>query len=260
MVSTPLVLISDDDTVLANSLVRHARQAGWRAFSDTSSRAPDLAARYQPDLVLLDVMQSIDGRELLADLKRDVRTRGIRVVMVSGVGDDAVKSACLSLGAEDFVPKPFPTGFFQRLASAHAREAAPKPALEVVVPAPLPKRGKVVVVDLQVQVDGLLGLDVERVATAEAALEVCRRERVHVLVTEQPAKGPGGVELVLRARELSSSTRGVVLADARQYFAASRLDPQCGCQMLLKPCKSGQIVDAVNRAARVSQGRLSPSY
>jgi DNA-binding response OmpR family regulator len=257
--TTPLVLISDDDTILANSMVRAARHAGMRAFSDTGSRAPDLAVRYQPDVIVLDVMQPIDGRELLAEMKRDARTKDIRVVMVSGVTNDSVRDACLSLGAEDFVPKPFPAGFFQRLATkARQDPRARSSPVDEAAPTAAPSRGRVVVVG-PLPVDLLPGLDVERVANAEAALEVCRRLRVNVVVTEQPDAGPGGVELVLRARELSASTRGVVLADASQYLTASRLDPLGGCQLLLKPCKPEHLAEAINRAARVSHGRLSAS-
>src|SRR5438552_1515462 len=114
--SVPLVLISDDDTLLAHIMVRAARSAGMRAFSDTGSRAPDLAARYHPDVVVLDVTQDIDGRELLAELKRDRRTRNIPVVMVSGKMDEEVKRACLELGAAECVAKPFPPRFFAHLA------------------------------------------------------------------------------------------------------------------------------------------------
>ncbi|MBK7860343.1 MAG: response regulator [Archangiaceae bacterium] len=261
---TPLVLISDDDTVLANAMVRAARHAGLRAFSDTSSRAPDLAARYRPDVVVMDVRQLIDGRELLAEMKRDARTRDIRVVMASGIHDDAVRDSCLAAGAEEFVPKPFPPSFFRRLALQVKEKETETGAFEVEE-APAPhvvqalKKPRVLVVGLpNVGAEVLGPYDVERVATAEEAFEALKRERFVVVLTEQPVEGPGGVELVLRARELMKATRGVVLADASQYFKAARLDPGCGCQMLLRPCKVEQIAEAVARAARVATGRLGP--
>lgn len=61
----------------------------------------------RPDVVLLDLnLPRMDGREVLAEMKRDPRLRGIPVVIVTGsrAEQDVIKS--YDLGASCYVTKP----------------------------------------------------------------------------------------------------------------------------------------------------------
>lgn len=108
MVAQSKILICDDDAQLVRLLARQARALGWVAVAETSSVAVfPLALKHRPDLIVLDVHQLIDGRDLLTKLRRDVRTSGIRVVMMSGSDLPGLRSECLTLGADAFVAKPF---------------------------------------------------------------------------------------------------------------------------------------------------------
>ena len=69
---TCTVLIADDDPMMVSSLARAARRAGLNAITDTmSANVLQLARVHRPQLIVLDVHQAIDGRDLLVDLKRD---------------------------------------------------------------------------------------------------------------------------------------------------------------------------------------------
>jgi len=62
----------------------------------------------QPDLILLDIlMAGIDGFETCARLKADPVTRDIAVIFLSALDDTADKIKGLSLGAVDYIAKPF---------------------------------------------------------------------------------------------------------------------------------------------------------
>lgn len=109
------VLIADDDPMMVNTLVRAARRAGITPVTDTTSEnVVKLAKLHRPQLIVLDVYQTIDGRDLLVALKADPNTRHIRVVMVSGGGDDVTRDDCIQLGAEDVFLKPLDPYFFRR--------------------------------------------------------------------------------------------------------------------------------------------------
>ena len=69
-----------------------------------------------PEQILLDVNQPKDGRDLLAALKRDERTRDIKVMVISGRDDQFTRQTCLELGADDFQPKPFDALLMSRVA------------------------------------------------------------------------------------------------------------------------------------------------
>lgn len=112
----PLILISDDEPLLVRSLGREARAVGFDVIVDTCSEVLTLARAHRPDVIVLDLRQDVDGRDLLASLKRDPETRGLKVVVLSGVEDPYTRKACLELGAWDFSVKPVPPTFLTRLA------------------------------------------------------------------------------------------------------------------------------------------------
>ena len=68
----------------------------------------DAAQTRQPDLVLLDLMlPGLDGLEVCRRLKKDHRTAGIPIVMVTAKGEESDVVTGLELGADDYIAKPF---------------------------------------------------------------------------------------------------------------------------------------------------------
>lgn len=61
-----------------------------------------------PDLILLDIkMPEMDGYEILAKLKSDELTAAIPVVFLTALGNEEDQKKSLSLGAIDYITKPF---------------------------------------------------------------------------------------------------------------------------------------------------------
>jgi len=70
-----------------------------------------MARKKRPDLVLLDVsMPRMNGFEALTALRGDIVTRNVPVILVSGHRDEAEVVKGFSLGADDYVTKPFNSG------------------------------------------------------------------------------------------------------------------------------------------------------
>ncbi|MCL1827578.1 MAG: response regulator, partial [Candidatus Cloacimonetes bacterium] len=68
----------------------------------------DVAKKNLPDVILLDViMPGIDGYEVISKLKTNAKTKDIPVVFVSGLSSEEEMQKGLSLGAIDFITKPF---------------------------------------------------------------------------------------------------------------------------------------------------------
>jgi putative two-component system response regulator len=67
-----------------------------------------LLASWRPDLILLDIeMPFMSGFEVLSHLKADSGTAGIPVIILSSNNNLDDEAKCFSLGAEDFIHKPF---------------------------------------------------------------------------------------------------------------------------------------------------------
>lgn len=118
----PKVLISDDQPEMVAAWGRRGRQLGFEVVTDTHSQVVELARTHQPQLILLDVNQSVNGLELLHFLKRDPQTRDIPVLVVSGSDEEFIRETCKEFGAADFLTKPVDDAAMVRVAElARAR-------------------------------------------------------------------------------------------------------------------------------------------
>ncbi|WP_309892258.1 response regulator [Archangium sp.] len=124
---SPVVLIADDEPLMVSALVREARRSGLISVSDTTSEhVLELARKHRPAVIILDIHQNLDGRDLLAQLKKDPETRDCKVIMLSGVEDQYTRHVCFKLGADAYELKPFDQTFMTRV----ARLAGVKPSAD----------------------------------------------------------------------------------------------------------------------------------
>jgi DNA-binding response OmpR family regulator len=108
------ILVVDDDAAVLREVKSHLEKAGYDADTASDGRtALNLAQANVYELVVLDInfpphktsnARSIDGIEVL----RQLREAGpVPVVMLSSTNISAVKVMALTLGADDYVAKPF---------------------------------------------------------------------------------------------------------------------------------------------------------
>lgn len=77
------------------------------------------SAAQVPDLVILDLnLPRIDGREVLAEMKKDARLKLIPVVVLTSSQADEDIVASYSLGANCYVKKPLDLAAFQKIVNA----------------------------------------------------------------------------------------------------------------------------------------------
>ncbi|MET8353006.1 ATP-binding protein [Micromonospora sp. NPDC005206] len=103
------ILVVDDNSDMRAYLSRLLTGQGWRVRTVTDGRqALDAVHRDPPDLVLTDVMMPVlDGFELVRRLRADPATRALPVLVLSARAGGDASVAGLSLGADDYLVKPF---------------------------------------------------------------------------------------------------------------------------------------------------------
>lgn len=103
-----LLLIDDEPAI--QTLVRLVMEGdGWQVLV-SGEGLPGLAiAREQhPEVILLDVaLPDISGLEVCRQLKADPATSSIPVAMLTAMAQETDRRAALSLGADDYVTKPW---------------------------------------------------------------------------------------------------------------------------------------------------------
>ncbi|MGC4879922.1 ATP-binding protein [Micromonospora sp. DT43] len=103
------ILVADDNSDMRAYLSRLLAAEGWRVRSVTDGRqALDAIHREPPDLVLTDVMMPVlDGFDLVRRLRADPATRALPVLVLSARAGEEASVVGLSLGADDYLVKPF---------------------------------------------------------------------------------------------------------------------------------------------------------
>lgn len=107
MTHTRRVLLVDDDTANLEILGEILRSEGYAVVSARNGAEAMACLRTaQPDIVMLDyVMPLMDGATMAAKLKSDDATRGIAILMTSGLPEDMVRPRCQLYDA--FLQKPY---------------------------------------------------------------------------------------------------------------------------------------------------------
>ena len=102
------ILIVDDNTTNL-AIGKNMLKDRYRVYPIPSAEILfDLLENILPDMILLDVeMPVINGYEALKRLKGDLRWRNIPVIFLTCKSDEGSELEGLSLGAIDYVAKPF---------------------------------------------------------------------------------------------------------------------------------------------------------
>jgi len=100
------ILVIDDEPSIVNLLQAYLKPEGYEVYTAMDGPSGLKAARaFKPDLVILDVMlPGMDGLELLSRLRRE---SGVYVILLTARTEDTDKIVGLSVGADDYVTKPF---------------------------------------------------------------------------------------------------------------------------------------------------------
>jgi len=115
------ILIIDDEPSIHTVISAYLKAEGFdfKSAMDGSSGL-SIALSYQPDIIILDVMlPGMDGIELLAHLRQE---SDVYVIMLTARTEETDKIVGLSVGADDYLTKPFsPRELIARIKAALRR-------------------------------------------------------------------------------------------------------------------------------------------
>lgn len=126
------ILVVDDDKAVVDKVHKLLSQEGYSVESATSGAdAIKQVIQFEPDLVVLDITlaaphssdEPFDGIEVLRQVREDFETP---VFMLSSTSVGAVKVMALTMGADDYLTKPFDSKEFVARVQAILRRAGRK--------------------------------------------------------------------------------------------------------------------------------------
>ena len=103
------VLVVEDTKEIASLVKFKLLSAGFDVKVAGDGQAGlALAKEFMPDLIIMDVMMPVmNGLETLMNLKADVKSRSIPVILLTAQSTEQEVVRGLELGADDYVTKPF---------------------------------------------------------------------------------------------------------------------------------------------------------
>jgi len=101
------ILIADDEPNI-RLLVRSILSNNYTVIEAADGQeAVKAAQRHKPDLILMDILMPKDGLQALYEIKTNLATKTILVVMLTAIGQELDKKLCAELGAAQYITKPF---------------------------------------------------------------------------------------------------------------------------------------------------------
>ncbi|WP_292527864.1 phosphate regulon transcriptional regulator PhoB [Methylocystis sp.] len=124
----PRILVVEDETSLATLLVYNLEAEGYQVeHVDNGDEAELRLAESPPDLVILDwMLPGVSGLEICRRLRARDSAKDMPVIMLTARGEEGERVRGLSVGADDYVVKPFSTPELMARVRALLRRARPE--------------------------------------------------------------------------------------------------------------------------------------
>ncbi|HBO58555.1 MAG TPA: phosphate regulon transcriptional regulatory protein PhoB [Alphaproteobacteria bacterium] len=103
------IMIVEDEDDIVTLLQYNLEREGFEVAAETNGgRAVDAIAVQQPDLILLDwMLPEKSGIDICREIRESNDLRNIPIIMLTARGEEADKIEGLSIGADDYMTKPF---------------------------------------------------------------------------------------------------------------------------------------------------------
>ncbi|MBP5534106.1 MAG: phosphate regulon transcriptional regulator PhoB [Alphaproteobacteria bacterium] len=123
------IVIVEDEQGLQTILKYNLEKDGYQTIPVMDGKkALETILKEEPDLILLDwMLPHVSGVEICKTVRQNHDIRHIPVLMLTARGDEADKVSGLSIGADDYMTKPFSVPELMARIKALLRRAPPKP-------------------------------------------------------------------------------------------------------------------------------------
>jgi len=138
--SRPRILMIEDERALTEVLTYNLEREGYETIvAHDGQEGLRKAQTLLPDLVILDLMLPLlSGLEVCRELRAGERTRAIPILMLTAKAEETDQVVGFSLGADDYVTKPFsPKVLVQRIRALLRRREGEAGAADVVEQGPV---------------------------------------------------------------------------------------------------------------------------
>lgn len=101
------ILIAEDEPIMLKTIELRLKKDGHIVIATNNGReAISMIDLHQPDLIITDIMMPYSsGLEIVSKVKKEAKK--IPIIVLSSMGQENVVLEAFSLGADDYITKPF---------------------------------------------------------------------------------------------------------------------------------------------------------
>src|SRR3954469_2990286 len=134
------ILVVDDERDLCELIGMNLQRNGYEVLAaHDGPTGLDMARKQKPDMMILDVMMpGLSGRDVTMALRSDPDTASIPILMLTAKTEETDIIVGLSMGADDYVTKPFSMKVLMaRVSAVLRRKASIEPASGILAAGPV---------------------------------------------------------------------------------------------------------------------------
>jgi two-component system, OmpR family, alkaline phosphatase synthesis response regulator PhoP len=124
------VLVVDDEEAILELLKYNLEKSGYDVkIASDGAKGVEIAKKFTPDLVLLDIMMpKMDGVETCRQLRDIPELHSTYIVFLTARSEEYSEVAAFDMGADDYITKPIkPRALMSRISALFRRENKKKP-------------------------------------------------------------------------------------------------------------------------------------
>jgi len=229
--------------------------------ADSATKMYELLEYFMPDLILLDVnMPDIDGYETIKSLKSNERFCEIPVVFVTGNSDRESVVKGLSLGAADYVVKPFTAAKLIEAIDAHLITHRKSPGHHFEFDEDDDRPSVLIVDDVTSMLRAMQyalqdKYKVYILSKSEDALDFLRSKHPDLILLDYVMPGINGFDLIPLIRKLPghNETPIIIITTEGTPDHVNKAMTIGASDFIVKPFKPKELNDKVAKHIRISQ-------
>jgi CheY-like chemotaxis protein len=103
------ILLVEDNPATVDIIQTELEYLGYdSAVAENGQKAVDLAATYQPDLIVMDIsLPKMDGLEATNLIRNNSKTQNIPILAATARALPGDREKCIQAGCDDYIAKPF---------------------------------------------------------------------------------------------------------------------------------------------------------
>jgi len=248
------LLLVDDEKGLTDYLKDFFQPRGYEVFTATNGRdALDVVKKETPELVLLDVnMPGMDGLEVLRRIKSI--SGNTKVIMITINDDPDTKQKAKTLGADEFIKKPFTTDALEDIVIIKAGESGRRQ---------LPP--KFLIVDDEKGIRDSIkkflkqrfACEITEADNGQKAMELLKKNEFDLVLLDIKMPGISGLEIIKEKKKLQLKTNIWVITSFDSEEVAHKVIEQGADDYISKPF-SLRILDSKIRDFLSRIGKYRP--